>query len=235
MTPIIVSCFFIAFFCESAIGFGGLMISFSLLSFFLDIKDLIPITVYVGIVASSFILFTDRKSIEWELLIKKIAPFAFIGTIIGVMIIDKLDSAVLLKVFSIFIIVVSVKSLLLSKSRFYKYIKIPTLICGGLMQGIYGIGGPFTILAMQNDFTSKSHLRSTLAVYFIFFNIIRMIQFKITGIYGFRDVFAMWWLIVPLGIAIFLGYKLHVRIPETLFKKIINILLLLAGISFLLK
>ena len=103
------------------------------------------------------------------------------------------------------------------------------------MQGIYGVGGPFTILAIQNDFSSKSNLRSSMAVYFIFFNIIRMTQFQIQGIFTFTQIFSFWWLIFPLSLAIFLGYKLHLKIPEESFKKAIHIILLIAGISFLFK
>ena len=232
---LLITCIFIGFFIESIVGFGGLLVSFSILSFFIEVKSLLPITAYIGICASSLILITDRKSISWSILIRKIAPFAFIGTIIGVFLIPYLNNAILLKTFSIFLIIVSFKSLFLAKTNLLHYLQKPLLVIGGVMQGIYGIGGPFTILATQKSFSSKSKLRSTMAVYFIFFNIVRIIQFSLTGTYNFSQIFASWHLIFPLALSIFLGYKIHKKIPEAFFKNIINVFLLLIAITLILK
>lgn len=227
--------FFISFFCESVFGFGGLLIAFAVLSFFVEIKEIIPIAIYVGIFASICVLYTDRKSIDWQLLLKRIFPFALLGTIVGATLFSYLSNAILLKVFAMFLIVIAIKSLVFQKLSFMKYLKRPLLFGGGVMHGIYGIGGPFTLLAIKQDFKSKSYLRSTMAVYFILFNLVRIIQFKITAQFAIADFFAMWWLAGPIFVAVFLGYRIHLRISEEVFKKIINILLLLAGIIYILK
>ena len=44
----------------------------------------------------------------------------------------------------------------------------------------------------------------------------------------------IWWIIIPVYLAIFLGYKVHLKINENYFKKGIGIITLIAGFKFLL-
>ncbi len=53
--------------------------------------------------------------------------------------------------------------------------------------------------------------------------------------YEISEYFAMWWLIFPIFLAVLLGYRIHLKLPEDLFKKIINLLLLLAGLIYIIK
>jgi len=235
MSTLIALVFFIGFFCESMFGFGGLLISFAILSFFIDIKEIIPVAVYVGTLASCFVLVTDRKSIDWLLLLKTVFPLAFLGTVTGVVLFSYLSNEILLKIFALFLIVIAAKSLILGKLSFMKYLKYPLLYAGGIMHGIYGVGGPFTLLAVKQEFKNKSYLRSTMAVYFILFNLVRIIQFRVTEQFAVKDFFVMWWLILPIFVAVFLGYRIHVKISEEIFRKIINILLLMAGVIYILR
>ena len=231
----IATIFFIGFFCESVFGFGGLLISFSILGFFIDIKEIVPIAIFVGMNASICVIITDYKSISFTLLFKRILPWAFSGTIVGVLLFSKLSSDLLLEVFAAFLFIIAIKSLLMDRLRIMRFFRIPLLFGGGIMQGIYGVGGPFTILAVKDEFNSKSCLRSTIALYFIVLNIIRIIQFEVTGVMHISEIFTMWWLVFPVSIAVCLGYKVHLKISETLFKKFINILLLISGIIYLIR
>ncbi len=226
--------FFIAFTIESAIGFGGLLVSFAVLAFFMDIKTLVPVAIYVGIVASLMILATNRSNIDFKLFLR-VFPVALIGVASGSFLFEYFDSEFLLQIFSIFLVITALKSLIFTKFTLPKLLQAPLVFCGGLMQGIYGIGGPFTILALKDSFASKTALRSTMAIYFVVFNILRMLQLQLMGSIGFKEVFINWWLIFPLFLAAKLGYKLHLYVPEEQFKKLVNILLLFAGIIYILR
>ncbi len=235
LSSLIILVLSVAFFCESVIGFGGLLIALSVLSFFVEIKILTPTIIYVGFIASIIVLCTDRKTINWSLIVKNIIPISFTGTILGVMLFNYASEVILLKVFAIFLIIVTVKSLIFSKLKLIKIFRTPLLFLGGVAHGLFSIGGPFTILAVKDEFKSKNSLRSTMAVYFAFFNFIRFLQLTYLKKYEISEYFAMWWLIFPIFLAVLLGYRIHLKLPEDLFKKIINLLLLLAGLIYIIK
>ena len=168
-------------------------------------------------------------------MLKTIFPLALVGTISGAVLYDVFSNQILMKIFSIFLIIMAIKSLLLDKLTIIHLLRQPLIFVGGIMQGIYGIGGPFTLLATKDLFASKSMLRSSLATYFIFFNLVRIVQFQLTGVMDYTEIFEMWWLIFPIFVAVFLGYIIHIKISEEIFKKVLNILLLFAGIVFMLR
>ncbi len=154
----------------------GVVIALSVLSFFVEIKILTPTIIYVGFIASIIVLCTDRKTINWSLIVKNIIPISFTGTILGVMLFNYASEVILLKVFAIFLIIVTVKSLIFSKLKLIKIFRMPLLFLGGVAHGLFSIGGPFTILTVKDEFKSKNSLRSTMAVYFAFFNFIRFLH-----------------------------------------------------------
>lgn len=103
------------------------------------------------------------------------------------------------------------------------------------MHGAFGLGGPFVINAISKEFETKSHLRTTMAVFFVGFNVVRIIQLSIQGQIQPQLIFSVWWAVLPVFIAIYLGHKVHLAISETTFKKLISAMTLFAGIMFLLK
>jgi uncharacterized membrane protein YfcA len=106
---------------------------------------------------------------------------------------------------------------------------------GGISHGCFGMGGPFWVNALQKDFKDKSALRATMAVSFALFNLIRFVQLLIQDqIKG--DFFTqIWWVIIPVFIAIKIGYHIHLKISEDFFKKMIGIMTLFAALNFLSK
>ena len=55
------------------------------------------------------------------------------------------------------------------------------ILMGGIMQGIYGTGGPFTVLAVKNKFKDKRNLRITMAYFFLIANGIRALLLEYYG------------------------------------------------------
>ncbi len=226
--------FFIGFFIESIIGFGGGLIAYGILGFFMDIKTMVLAGLYIGTCSSAFILLTDHRSFSKEIFLKNF-PICLVGVMIGSFIFSKLDSKTILLIFATTSIILSAKVLFFDDIKFPKLFKNILLLTGGTAQGLFGIGGPFVVNAIKNDFNHKSQLRSTMAVFFVVLNLIRFIQLgiqKTITIGFFSDV---WWTIFPVFIAIYFGYKAHKKISEKFFKKLVGAMTLFAGIVFLFK
>jgi uncharacterized membrane protein YfcA len=226
--------FCLGFFVESIIGFGGTLVAFAILGFFMDIKDLILMAIYVATCASIFVLASDYKSFSKSIFFKSF-PFCLIGTIIGTVFFIYSDSRVILLSFGIFLLFLSAKTMFFDNLKLPKHFSNLILTIGGVSQGVFGIGGPFFAIALKNRFQNKSELRATLAMFFISFNIIRTIQFSFKETLTFDIFFTFWWIPLPLAISIHLGHLVHKKISESKFKKIIALLSAFSGIEFLFK
>ncbi|GAF94873.1 unnamed protein product, partial [marine sediment metagenome] len=214
---------------------GGLVISFTVLSFLLETKDMIFLGLYVATIASTFVIITDHKSFSKKMFVFMF-PIAFVGTILGVLLFSYLSNIILLKVFALFLLIFSLKSLFFDKvdikNLFFQRI---FLFFGGLLQGLFGTGGPFTVMAIKDKFSNKSQLRTTMASFFIVFNLVRVVQLTIQGSFDADYILSYWWLVFVLFVSIYTGYKIHLKINEHYFKLGINTLILFASIVLLVR
>ena len=224
--------FSIGFFIESIIGFGGGLIAYSFLGFFIDFKMMILAGLYIGTLSSAYIISTDYKSFDKKTF-KSAILLSLVGTIIGVIFFTKFSSAILTKLFAFLLIILSIKILFFDKYIFPKFFKQKLILLGGISQGAFGVGGPFWVSALQKDFQNKSNLRTTMAAFFFGFNIIRFIELYFENQLDLEFFLDISWTILPVLIAIKLGHKVHVRINENYFKKGIAIITFLAAIKFI--
>lgn len=233
LTAILIATFFsFGFFIESIIGFGGGIIAYSLLGFFIDIKSIIIVGLYVGTCSSSYIAYTDFKSFNKKIFIRTI-PFCLIGTIIGVVIFSKVNSQILSLILGILLIFLAVKIIFFDKKILPKIFKNKLLLIGGISHGAFGIGGPFVVNALHDSFKNKSEMRTTMAVFFVFFNIIRIVQLSIADEIDFELLSKIWWIMIPIAFSIYLGFKIHLKINEKLVKKMIAIVTILGAFKFI--
>lgn len=233
-TSLIAICFSLGFFVESIIGFGGALVAYSILAFFIDFKEMILAGLYIGTLSSAKIIYTDHKSFDKPTFIAAL-PFCLLGTIFGAFIFSQLSVETLSLIFGILLILLSIKIIFFDKYVFPKFFKSKLIFIGGIAQGAFGTGGPFFANALQQSFKNKSNLRTTLAAMFVTFNIVRIFQLGLHGDLKPEFFLKIWWVIIPIFFAIRLGHLMHLKISENNFKKGIAIMTIFAGIKFLSK
>lgn len=232
-TAILIALFFsIGFFVESIVGLGGTLIAYALLSFFIDIKEMIIAALYIATCSSIYIIYTDAKSFSKTIFLKSL-PMCIIGTICGALIFSKFDSRTLSLILGLLLIFLATQTFFFNKITLPKIFKNKLLFIGGASHGAFGIGGPFIVNALYKDFNNKSQLRTTLAIFFVAFNLERILQLSLQGQINFDFIKEIWWVMLPVGFAIYLGYKAHLIANEQLLKKAIAILTFFGGIKFL--
>lgn len=231
---LIATSFSLGFFVESIVGFGGGLIAYAILGFFLNLKTMILAGLYISTLSSAYIAYTDFKSFDKKIF-KSLIPICLTGTIFGTLIFSKLSSETLSLIFGILLILLAVKNIFFDKFIFPKIFKQKLLLIGGISQGAFGIGGPFVGNALKEDFKTKSNFRTTLAVYFVVFNLVRFAQLSVQGEIKSEFFSEIWWAVIPVFLAIQLGYRVHLKISEEVFKKLIGLMTILAGLKFLSK
>ncbi len=231
---LIATSFSLGFFVESIVGFGGGLIAYAILGFFIDLKIMILAGLYIGTLSSTYIAYTDFKSFDKKIF-KSLIPLCLAGTIFGVFIFSKFSSQNLSLIFGILLILLAVKNIFFDKFTFPKIFKQKLLFIGGMSQGAFGIGGPFVANALKDDFKNKSTFRTTLAVFFVVFNLVRFVQLSLQGEIKPEFFAEIWWTVIPVFLAIQVGYGVHLKISEDVFKKMIGGMTILAGVKFLSK
>ena len=231
---LIATSFSLGFFVESIIGTGGGLIAYAILGFFMDLKEMILAGLYIGTCSSGYIAYTDHKSFNKKLFLS-IAPICLTGTILGVLIFSKFNPQILSFIFGTLLILIAIKSIFFNHLILPKFLKNKLLLIGGISHGAFGIGGPFVISALQKDFKNKSELRTTMAIYFVTFNLVRIVQLAIQGQINLEFFSKIWWVIIPIFAAIKLGHKVHLKISEEFLRKSILVVTFGAGVKFLLK
>ncbi|MBM3579462.1 MAG: sulfite exporter TauE/SafE family protein [Alphaproteobacteria bacterium] len=232
LSILIATSFSIGFFFESIIGFGGGLIAYAILSFFMDLKEMILAGLYIGTCSSAYIAYTDFKSFDKKIF-KSLIPLALMGTILGVLVFTKFSTKILSPVFGSLLVLLAVKTIFFDRFSFPKIFKKKLIFIGGIVHGAFGSGGPFVVNAIKDDFKTKSALRTTMAVFFTFFNFVRIAQLGIQNQLEPDFFSGILWTIFPVFIAIKLGHKVHVKLNEDLFKKGVALMTIFAGLKFL--
>jgi uncharacterized membrane protein YfcA len=231
-TSLIAISFSLGFLVESILGFGGALIAYAILGFFIDFKEMILAGLYIGTCSSAYIIYTDHKSFDKKLF-KSAMVYALIGTVLGVFVFTHFSTRILSSLFGILLLLLTIKIMFFDKYVFPKIFKRKLILIGGISQGAFGVGGPFWANALQRDFKNKSGLRTSLAAFFVSFNFIRFIQLGLQNQLHLDFFINISWTIIPVFIAIKLGHKIHLKINENYFKKGIAILTLFAAIKFI--
>lgn len=226
--------FSLGFFVESIIGFGGSLIAYAILGFFIDTKQMILWALYIATCASIYIVITDHRSFSRKIFMNSL-PTCLLGTMIGVLIFTKVSSHALLIGFGALSIILSAKVIFFDDIKFPKLLRSLLLLLGGISQGVFGIGGPFLANSLKGDFKTKSEMRTTMATFFIVLNIIRFIQLSIENQIHYEQFQGIWWVIFLVFVGIYFGFKAHLKISEAFFKRMIGTMTFFAGIVFLLK
>ncbi len=142
--------FSIGFFIESIIGFGGGLIAYSFLGFFIDFKMMILAGLYIGTLSSAYIISTDYKSFDKKTF-KSAILLSLVGTIIGVIFFTKFSSAILTKLFAFLLIILSIKILF-----FDKYI-INIELYKGIIAYMSNIGMTISLHALDPNINMNGH------------------------------------------------------------------------------
>jgi uncharacterized protein len=217
---------FIAFTVEGAIGFGGTVIAVSLGAQLVPLDVLLPSFLPVTLAFSLTLL---RGPIQWRTLLVEIVPLVAIGAAIGLVVARYAPSRELLIAFAIFVVVLAILELSKIPVRW----PAPFLVIGGIVHGMFGVGGPMIVYVTRKKIADKTAFRATLAVLWVALNVILLASFASRARYPDAHVLvAMAVLVIPGRL---LGERLHRALDPQRFAVGVWVVLLLAGSALLVR
>lgn len=214
-------------------GFGSALVTIPMLAHFFPLKMILPMLVVIDFSATVTNGLKFRKDIDLGEL-KTIVPTMIVGIVIGVTMLTHLPGGALLPVLGIAIAAYGLYRL---REQVVKNFISPKWgygvgFMGGLIGGLFGIGGPIYATYLSRRTNDFANMRATMSAIFAVSTALRIVAFLIAGFLFNRDV---WWgiaIVLPfMFIGLNIGHRLHGKLERKHLSIFICVLLIASGIS----
>ena len=234
LTPLVVV---VAYIALAVGGFGSALISIPLLALLLPVKLVVPVVLLVDFTATLATGMRFRRDVAWSE-IKPIIPTLIVGLIAGVTLLVKLPARWVLTSLGLFILGYGLYSLAYHgrMRTLSKWWSIPTGLTGGIISGLFGMGGPVYVMYLAGRIADPSRLRATLSAVFSTNTAGRLGLFLVSGLLVQKEVWTTAACLLPfMALGLFIGHRLHPRLNRGQIGRLISLLLLATGACVLWK
>lgn len=226
----------VAYFVRGVAGFGSGLIAIPLLLLWFPLLVAVPLVVTLDYLASASQGIKDRQAIRWHE-IWPLLPFAVLGVVGAIYLLQTVDAQQLLKALAVFIILYAVYTLAgknpeAAHSRWWA---VPAGGLGGLVGTTFGTGGPFYVVYLQMRKLDKTQFRATFAAIFLLDGVNRLAGYFISGMLTLQFLKLLAMALPVMLVGIYVGGKVHTSISQDAFRRGISILLICSGTALLLR
>lgn len=229
----------LAYGLRGSTGFGG-AVGMPLLALVIPIKVLVPVWTLLGITSSAAIVGHDRKYISRGDFVAFI-PWCTVGVVVGLYFFTVLDSLALARGLGALILSYAAY-VLWSTFRPLRQARAPrgTGPLAGTLSGAVGtlfgtMGTVFFAMYLDARSLPKEAFRATMSAMLLTLSVLRGIGYYATGEFT-RDALILFASILPVMlIGIYAGDRIHVRLSELTFRRLVGATLVVCGVPLLLK
>ena len=219
-------------------GFGsGLIAVGTLALIFPDITDVVVVLLLVNLPAELTVAVASRRLIRWRPIAVLGAGIA-LGIPVGTWLLRTREPQVILTILGWFLLVVGLAFLRLRGGRDRT---LPTAgapfvgLVSGVLTGLFGTGGPPLIIWYYLSTAGKGAFRGNLMTIFLLMTIIRVPSYLAGGLVTAPRLWSTAALLPFVAAGAWLGHRLHVRLSERTFRRLVAVLLVVLGVVLLQK
>ncbi len=226
-----------AYAIRGATGFGSGLIAVPLLALFLPLQSVVPLVLLLDFTASIVVGGFSFRQVKWNE-IGVLIPFSIVGVVLGTHLLLRLPTQPMLTALAAFVFVFALRSILGIRgdkpvSRGWAPLASLT---GGTVGGLFGTGGPPYVIYLTHRIHDKGALRATLSALFFVEGLTRIASFLAAGLLTSREGWLAFFMALPIVLGgLYLGGRLHVGLSPAQMTRLVGVLLLVSGISLLLK
>jgi len=226
----------VAYFIRGIAGFGSGLIAIPLLALMLPVTLVVPVIGLLDYLASASHGTSHRRAIAWRDLLP-LLPFTLLGVVAALYLLKTTDALVLRKVLGGFVSSYGLYSLLYAgpTRQGSRWWAAPAGGFGGLIGTLFGTGGPFYVIYLKLRGLDMVAFRATVATIFFIDGGARIVGYFVSGFYTSQTMFAFAVAIPVMVIALYAGGKVHTSISPRTFQRAIGMLLVVSGLSLLLR
>jgi uncharacterized membrane protein YfcA len=214
-------------------GFGsGLIAVGGLALLFPEIKDVVVVLLLVNLPAELWVCWRSREEISWR-------PIAILGVGIGIgiplgaVVLRQSDPRFILTILGWFLMLVGLVFLRLPSGGRFKppaWAGPPVGLLSGLLTGLFGTGGPPLIIWYHLTAAGKSAFRGNLMTIFLLMTFVRVPSYLVGGLITAPRLWSTLLVLPAVLFGAWLGHRLHIRISETAFRRLVSALLFALGL-----
>jgi len=229
---------FAAYTLRGATGFGAGVVAIPLLALALPLTIVIPVLTALGIAASFGQSVREIRYVDWRALRGLALPSA-IGLALGLWLFGALDQALLVRTFALFIVTYGLWSLVPRPPAARLRARLLAAAAGGtggLVATLFGgMAGPFYAIYLRELALDKRHFRASMSSVLLILALLRAGGYGSLGLYGSTALTALLLFAPAMGLGMLAGERLHLRLDQARFERIVAALLVLSGSVLLLK
>lgn len=219
-------------------GFGAAMVAVPVLAHVLPLTKVVPLILLTDLVATLAVGAKHWRRLDFAELIR-ICPPMLLGIAIGVFALRELPPSGMLLLLGIFVVAHSTwglfKKVEPSQPVSPRWV-YPAGTMGGVFGAAFGTGGPIYTIYLMRRISDAEVLRATMAVVILMSALLRLMVFGVSGFFSNDDLYFLALGLTPFCLlGVLIGAKLRHKIPHQRLRKLLLQLLLLGGISVILR
>ncbi len=219
-------------------GFGsGLIAVGGLALVFPELKDVVVLLLLVNLPAELFVSWRCRHEIRWRPILGLGCGIA-VGIPVGAWLLTVVEPRFVLTVLGWFLVGVGILFAKLPPGGRCKprpAAAPPTGLLSGVLTGLFGTGGPPLIIWYHLSAVGKSAFRANLMTIFLLMALIRVPSYFATGLITSVRMWSSLLVMPAVFFGAWLGHRLHVRISEVKFQRLVSLLLAILGSVLLIR
>lgn len=211
-------------------GFGSAVVAVPILVHFVPLTFAVPLVLLLDFCATLTV-----GALNWHLVERKellrLMPFMLVGIVAGVTLLVNVEPRWLLLALGIFVLANAIWNLArpMQAGRVSALWSLPAGVAGGVFSALFGTGGPIytTYLARRVD---SATFRATTSTIILFSGVTRVVIFGTNGLLLQNGLLGDWLLLLPVcALGVFVGSKLHARLPVARVRQALFGLLAVSG------
>lgn len=221
-------------------GFGAGLVATPLLAFAFPITTVVPTTALLVFVLFIFLTWRDWRLVLWDEFRRLLAP-TLLGVVGGLYLFATLDNRLLTQMLGGFLIAYA-SYMLISQWVGARQVSLSTRwawplgFAGAFIDAMFGGGGgTLPVIYMHGRRVARDAFRATLAVLWFVEMMARIGGYAAVNFYN-ANTLALVALLLPfMALGTWTGEKIGARLSQEAFTRILAVLLLLSGVSLLVK
>lgn len=219
---------------QSATGFGFSIVAVPFLAILLGVRDGVVVNLVLSMTANAAVTARVWENCSFPL-VRTMAFGSIFGLVPGMLVLHNTDVRILKIAIAALITFVAV--ILLTGARFRlrqrRATSVATGVASGFLAGSVGLGGPPLTVYLAGLDLGKVRYRATMSTYFTVLNVVLVpAQVVVSG--SFHIVLWSLWLLPAVVVGAWLGERLFVRLGESVFIRVVTLIVLAAGLGGLL-
>lgn len=231
--PLIV---FLAYLIFGVAGFGSTLIAVPLLAHVLPLKIVIPIVVVLDCI-SAVSMGVKLRAQVWKSEFVPLLPFLLVGLAIGTVVLLRLSAQWMLAGLGFFVTLFGAYYAIERQFplRMPRWTAAPVGLFAGTTSSAFGVGGPIYVFYFTARGATPEQIRATVPAVFSFTTVARIAIFAGVGLFSTNIVIATLVLLPVMALGMVCGQRLHGRLARSHIIRVMGALLVLSGISLLLR